>query len=164
MRTSTARILIYACALGFMLAFGFGCGKKTLPNPNPRKEEKQDNPPKQAGTPPVPPGPEKKPPPAPAAPKLVVTCNVQGATVRLAKPGANGVVDGKTGRVVGLTPCTVDLEDVDVNRLVGGNSSLNVWVELAGYQPCVKVIGLGSGATLQPGHEYKADVKLNKLP
>jgi hypothetical protein len=76
---------------------------------------------------------------------------------------AKGVVDGKIGRVVGTTPCTVDLKDSDVTH-TGGNASLNVWVELAGYQPSVQAIGLAPGGKLEAGREYKADVKLNKLP
>lgn len=95
---------------------------------------------------------------------LHVESTPSGATVRIGLHIVNGIVDPTTGRVVGLTPLTVQIYASDVDILPSnGEGSLTTLLTLSGYFDHYAVIGLGPGGPLDPGRTYTVTAQLNPI-
>lgn len=93
----------------------------------------------------VPPGPPRRPPPDGWA-MLVVESDPPGAAVEVGLQTVNNITAPGTGRIAGMTPCTIRLQASDVNPLGG----VSVFLSRAGYMGMYS--GISDGADKLEDH------------
>jgi len=94
---------------------------------------------------------------------LHVESTPAGATVQTGIQYVNNISDVRTGRVVGVSPLTIQIYPIDVSRPSGSSSTnLVTLLRFPGYYDNLVVINLGPGA-LEPGRTYTISAKLMPL-
>ncbi|MCD4790081.1 MAG: hypothetical protein K8R37_08795 [Bacteroidales bacterium] len=99
-------------------------------------------------------------PPTPAY--LTVNSYPPGAEVVVGIKSINNIVRTETGRIVGVTPITVQLSSNDISY-TGNFANLVCEIRKNGYIPVMETLGLGEYGKLEPGKTYKLDVNLRPL-
>jgi hypothetical protein len=95
---------------------------------------------------------------------LHVESTPAGATVRTGIHYVNNVADLTTGRVVGVSPLTVQLHLTDVARTpASGVANLVTVLQLPGYFDHTVVMNLGPGGTLESGRTYTITANLKRV-
>ena len=134
------------------LTLASGCGKES--EPKPEKPGPESGPPSM-------PSPDPMTPPRPARAYLVIESDPSGAQVEVGLKERNGVVTPGTGRMVGTTPCKVELKSSDVSSRGG----ITVLLKKSRYRD--HIAGISDGMKkIAAGGEYKLSsrpIKLNRL-
>lgn len=87
-----------------------------------------------------------------------------GARVEVGLQLVNNVVTPGTGRMVGVTPITLELRQSDISRLNATTYDIYWMTQLPGYRSWVGTIVLDTGVPLQPGKTYSYTDTLAPLP
>jgi hypothetical protein len=96
---------------------------------------------------------------------LHVESTPAGATVQTGIQYVNNISDVRTGRVVGVSPLTVQIYPIDVSKASGSSSAnLVTLLRFPGYYDNLVVMNLGPGGALEPGRTYTISAKLMPLP
>jgi hypothetical protein len=96
---------------------------------------------------------------------LHVESTPAGATVRTGIQYVNNISAVTTGRVVGVSPLTVELHPTDVAQAPASSAAnLVTLLRFPGYYDNLVVMNLGPGGALEPGRTYTISAKLMPLP
>jgi hypothetical protein len=94
---------------------------------------------------------------------LHVETTPPGAQMEVGLQLVNNIVTPGTGRMVGVTPLTIELRQSDISRLNDTTSDIYWMTQLPGYVPCGSFIELTTGAPLEPGMTYSSHCTLTPI-
>ena len=117
-----------------------------------------------APSPTAPEEPETTDPPAPQRSLLTVNSNPPGARVEIGLKNIGGVITPGTGRVIGRTPSTVELQQSDVS--IGGSPRCNgvpILISMSQHRDHWAGVSVGPGCRLKPGSNQTVSVTLSRI-